>query len=44
MLIVVTVLVTLMGITFRLGSIGGPSSDRNQTVARLQRLENCLSG
>ena len=44
MLIVVTVLVTLMGITFRLGSIGGPSSDRNATVARLQRLENCLSG
>jgi prepilin-type N-terminal cleavage/methylation domain-containing protein len=44
MLIVVTVLVTLMGITFRLGSIGGPSSRRNNTVARLQRLENCLSG
>ena len=44
MLIVVTVLVTLMAITFRLGSIGGPSSHRNATVARLQRLENCLSG
>jgi prepilin-type N-terminal cleavage/methylation domain-containing protein len=44
MLIVVTVLVTLMAITFRLGSIGGTSADRNQTVAHLQRLENCLSG
>ena len=44
MLIVVTVLVTLMAITFRLGAIGGSSSYRNTTVARLQRLENCLSG
>lgn len=44
MLIVVTVLVTLMAITFRLGAIGGPSSYRNTTVARLQRIENCLSG
>ena len=44
MLIVVTVLVTLMAITFRLGAIGGPSSYRNATVARLQRIENCLSG
>ena len=44
MLIVVTVLVTLMAITFRLGAIGGTSSYRNTTVSRLQRLENCLSG
>jgi prepilin-type N-terminal cleavage/methylation domain-containing protein len=44
MLIVVTVLVTLMAITFRLRAIGGSSSHRNTTVSRLQRLENCLSG
>ena len=44
MLIVVVVLVTLMAITFRLSSLGSSSSNRNQTVARLQRLENCLSG
>ena len=44
MLIVVVVLVTLMTMVFRLGSIGGSSARRNATVARLQRLENCLSG
>ena len=44
MLIVVVVVVTLMTMTFRLGSISGSSSARNTTVARLQKLENCLSG
>ncbi len=44
MLIVVVVIVTLMTITFRLGSINQSSSARNRTVNRLQRLENCLSG
>ena len=44
MLIVVVVLVTLMTMTFRLSSLGGDSARRNQTIARLQRLENCLSG
>ena len=44
LLIVVVVLVTLMTITFRLSSIGSDTSKRNTTIARLQRLENCLSG
>jgi hypothetical protein len=44
MLIVVVVLVTLMTMTFRLSSLGGDSWRHNKTVARLQRLENCLSG
>ena len=44
MLIVVVVLVTLMTITFRLGAINTTSSYRNTTIARIQRLENCLSG
>ena len=44
MLIVVVVLVTLMGITFRLSSIGSDESKRNNTISRMQRLENCLSG
>lgn len=44
MLIVVVVLVTLMTITFRLSSIGSDQTNRNVTIARLQRLENCLSG
>ena len=44
MLIVVVVLVTLMTMAFRLSSIGSTSARRNTTVARLQRLENCLSG
>ena len=44
MLIVVTVLITLMGMVFRLGSLGGDSTRRNVTISRLQRVENCLSG
>lgn len=44
LLIVVVVLVTLMTITFRLSSIGGESTKRNKTIARLNRVENCLSG
>lgn len=44
LLIVVVVLVTLMAVTFRLTSIGSNQSARNTTVARLQKLENCLSG
>ena len=44
MLIVVVVLVTLMTMTFRLSSLGGDNWRHNKTVARLQRLENCLSG
>lgn len=44
MLIVVVVLVTLMSIAFRLSSIGSDQYARNQTIARMQRLENCMSG
>ena len=44
LLIVVVVLVTLMTMMFKLGSISGSSSKRNVTVAKLQKLENCLSG
>ena len=44
MLIVVVVLVTLMSIAFRLGSLGSDEEARITTVTRLQRLENCLSG
>jgi len=44
LLIVVVVIVTLMSIVFKLGSIGGDTEKRNVTVARMQRLENCISG
>lgn len=44
MLIVVAVLVTLMTVTFRITSVASDASKRNTTYARLQRLENCLSG
>ena len=44
MLIVVVVLVTLMTITFRLSSVGNSQTARATTIARMQRLENCLSG
>lgn len=44
LLVVVVVIVTLMGVTFRLMGVGTDSTARNKTVNRLQRLENCLSG
>ena len=44
LLVVVVVLVTLMSITFRIGSVGSETGARSTTVNRLQRLENCLSG
>lgn len=44
MLVVVVILATLMGMVFRLGSIGSDSDRHTKTVVRIQRLENCLSG
>lgn len=44
LLIVIVVLAILAGLIFRLGGIGSSSGARNKTVARLQRLENALSG
>ena len=44
MLIVVVILATLMGMVFRLSSIGSDSDRRTKTIVRIQRLENCLSG
>ena len=44
MLIVIAVLTTLMTIVFRLSSIGGDSWRRSETITRIQKLENCLSG
>lgn len=43
-MIVVVVLATLMGISFRLTGIGQDTSRRNTTITRMQKLENCLSG
>lgn len=44
LLITVSVMVTLMAITFRLSSVSDAESKRTTTVIRLQKLENCLSG
>ncbi len=44
LLIVIVVLSILAGLVFRLGGVGTASEKRNKTVARLQRLENALSG
>ena len=44
LLIVVVVIVTLMAITFRLAGVGDDQQKHNLTIARLQRLENALSG
>lgn len=44
LLVVVFVIAILMTIVFRLAGIGGDAQRRNQTIVRLERLENCLSG
>lgn len=44
LLIVVVVIVTLMTIVFKLAGVGDDAADRNKTINRMQRLENCLSG
>ena len=44
MLIVIVILATLMGMVFRLAAIGSDSDRKTRTIARIQRLENCLSG
>jgi prepilin-type N-terminal cleavage/methylation domain-containing protein len=44
LLIVTVVIVTLMGIVFRLAGVGGDSRAQAETVKRLQRVENALSG
>lgn len=43
-MIVVTIIVVLMTITFRLSKIGQGADARTRTVTRMQKLENCLSG
>ena len=44
LLIVTVVIVTLMGIVFRLAGTGSDSKARAVTITRLQRLSNALSG
>ena len=44
LLIVTVVIVTLMGIVFRLAGVGGDSQAISKTQARLQRIENAISG
>ena len=44
LLVVVVVIMALLSISFRLMSAGGDSEKRSTTLARMQRIENCLSG
>ena len=44
LMVVVVVIITLLAITFRLVSVGEDATARNKTIARMQRLENALSG
>ena len=44
MMVVIAVLVTLMAMTFRIGNVSADAEAHTMTVARMQRLENCLSG
>ena len=44
LMVVVLVIVILLSITLKLVGTGSEASKRNTTIARMQRLENCLSG
>ncbi len=44
LLIVTVVIVTLMGIVFRLAGAGGDQRAKATTLARMQRIENAISG
>lgn len=44
LLITVTVMVTLMAITFRISNVSAVEGQRVQTAITLQKVENCLSG
>ena len=44
LLVVTVVVVMLMAVVFRLTGIAGSASARETTVARMQKLENCISG
>ena len=44
LMVVVVVITTLLAISFRLISVGDDATKRNVTIARMQRLENALSG
>ena len=44
LLVVTVVVVSLMAIVFRLSGIAGGTADQQETVSRMQKLENCLSG
>ena len=44
LLVVTVVVVSLMAIVLRLSGIAGGATDQQETVSRMQKLENCLSG
>ncbi|MBO5905214.1 MAG: type II secretion system protein [Kiritimatiellae bacterium] len=44
LMIAIAVLVTLMGLVFRLNITGSDNKARIETVLRMQKLENCISG
>ena len=44
LLIVVVVITILLAITFRLTQIGGENAARNETLLKMERIENALSG
>ena len=44
LMVVTLIIAVLMAIAFKITNIGDEADRRNRTIARLQRLENCLSG
>ena len=44
LMVSVLIIAILMGIAFRMAGIGNEADNKSKTIARLQRIENCLSG
>ena len=44
LMVVVLIIAILMSVMFRLSGLGDDTDRKNTTIARLQKIENCLSG
>lgn len=44
LLVVIVLIAVLMGVVFSLSGLGGESAARARTAAKMQKLQNCLSG
>lgn len=44
LMVVTLIIAILMSVAFKISGIGDDADSKNRTIARLQKLENCLSG